>query len=49
MPESAQSTGAVYDEQTSQSTIWKVIGTSAIGTIFLKETHSHKIWAEIAD
>ncbi len=33
MSESAQSTGAVYDEQTSQSTIWKVIGTSAIGTM----------------
>ncbi|MEP6787278.1 MAG: MFS transporter, partial [Acidobacteriota bacterium] len=26
-------TGAVYDEQTSKATIWKVIGTSAIGTM----------------
>src|SRR5580765_7230185 len=28
-----QDTGAVYDEQTSKATIWKVIGTSAIGTM----------------
>lgn len=33
MSEAAQSTGAVYDEQTPKSMIWKVIGTSAIGTM----------------
>jgi len=33
MAETSQDMGAVYDEQTSKATIWKVIGTSAIGTM----------------
>ena len=33
MAEMAQETRVVYNDQTSKAMIWKVIGTSAVGTM----------------